>query len=67
MATDKWAPDCAWCSSRFTQGEELFFIDGEKICGLCASDHGYVCPSCNGLKEPQDELCYRCKRERSLL
>jgi hypothetical protein len=61
MAICKWDTDCAWCGGRIAQGEELFFIDGEKVCGVCAFDHGYVCV-CDRPKKPQYDKCFSCTK-----
>jgi hypothetical protein len=59
----KWESTCTWCSGIIQVGDDLYLIDGEKVCGLCAEDNGYVCPHCANPKKPQYDMCYACKKE----
>ena len=57
-----WTAPCAWCNGTIEVGDDIYFVNGEKVCGLCADDQGYACPNCGEPKNPKFDRCYPCKQ-----
>ena len=53
----KWETDCAWCELRIRVSDDMYIIDGAKVCWACAHDRGYLCPNCHRMKKPEYKTC----------
>ena len=56
-----WTSECEWCASPIEVGDDIYFINRDKVCGPCADEHGYTCPYCGEVKKPIYAVCYACK------
>ena len=51
---------CDSCDEHVPMDDGIYFIDsGDKLCGTCADDSGYVC-SCGKYKAEEYDNCYSC-------
>jgi hypothetical protein len=54
-----WQTFCEWCGDTISEGDEIFFLSGEKVCFHCLWHKGYVC-ACGARKNPKFARCYMC-------
>ena len=52
---------CDGCNEEMTEGEDIFFDDGDKLCAECAEKNGNVC-ECGQYKKSEFKECYECSR-----
>ena len=51
---------CDDCGEPIPEGEDVFFVDGSRFCGDCASANGNIC-ECGNYKKAEYETCYECR------
>lgn len=53
---------CDGCKEKLDEGEDLFFVDGERLCYSCAEDGDNVC-ECGSFKKSEFKTCYDCQTQ----